>query len=215
MTNTQNQQTPALADIMVVGGGMIGTALALGLAQQGWKVVLVEASPLAALQAGAKPATCVDDFEPRVSAISKASQRLLERVGGFRFICLSGLGQSGECFVSTAGSLTGCIRGTIGISRCLVHGHECFLHAYGQAFGLFDRTGCVHRGFIDGSYSVIHAFRQFLGFFQSSGGIHCRLVDRSHGVIHTCRKFLGFLQGAGGIHGCLVNRSGRIVHAVA
>ncbi|MEH6562293.1 MAG: FAD-dependent oxidoreductase, partial [Marinobacter sp.] len=29
-------------DILVVGGGMTGTALALGLSQQGWKVGLVE-----------------------------------------------------------------------------------------------------------------------------------------------------------------------------
>ena len=83
MTEAHSQQTPVLADIMIVGGGMIGTALALGLAQQGWQVALVEASPLAALQASAKPATCVDDFEPRVSAISMASQRLLEKLGAW------------------------------------------------------------------------------------------------------------------------------------
>lgn len=83
MTEAHSSQAPAVADIMVVGGGMVGTALALGLAQQGWDVVLVEASPLATLQAAAPPATGVDDFEPRVSAISMASQRLLEGLGAW------------------------------------------------------------------------------------------------------------------------------------
>jgi 2-octaprenylphenol hydroxylase len=83
MTEAHSPHVPAVADIMIVGGGMVGAALALGLAQQGWKVVLVEASPLARLQAPAQPATGVDDFEPRVSAISMASQRLLEDLGAW------------------------------------------------------------------------------------------------------------------------------------
>ena len=83
MTEAQSSQTPTVADIMIVGGGMVGSALALGLAQQGWHVVLVEASPLAKLQTAAQPATSVDDFEPRVSAISMASQRLLEKLGAW------------------------------------------------------------------------------------------------------------------------------------
>ena len=83
MTEAHSSKTPAVADIMIVGGGMVGTALALGLAQQGWHVVLVEASPLAKLQTAAQPATGVDDFEPRVSAISMASQRVLEGLGAW------------------------------------------------------------------------------------------------------------------------------------
>ncbi|MCL1478252.1 MAG: UbiH/UbiF/VisC/COQ6 family ubiquinone biosynthesis hydroxylase [Marinobacter sp.] len=83
MTEAHSSQTPAVADIMIVGGGMVGSALALGLAQQGWQIVLVEASPLASLQTAAEPATGVDDFEPRVSAISMASQRLLEGLGAW------------------------------------------------------------------------------------------------------------------------------------
>lgn len=83
MTDTHCLPVPAVADIMIVGGGMVGTALALGLAQQGWQVVLVEASPLATLQAPAQPATGVDDFDPRVSAISRASQQLLKELGAW------------------------------------------------------------------------------------------------------------------------------------
>jgi len=70
-------------DILIVGGGMIGSALALGLSRQGWQVGLIEGAPAASLMAPAEPASSVDDFEPRVSAISLASQRLLEELGAW------------------------------------------------------------------------------------------------------------------------------------
>lgn len=71
-------------DILIVGGGMIGSALALGLSRQGWQVGLIEGAPAAELVAPAAPATDVNDFEPRVSAISLASQRLLDELGAWR-----------------------------------------------------------------------------------------------------------------------------------
>ncbi|WP_289102895.1 FAD-dependent monooxygenase [uncultured Marinobacter sp.] len=70
-------------DILIIGGGMIGSALALGLSRQGWQVGLIEGAPAASLMAPAEPANSVDDFEPRVSAISLASQRLLEELGAW------------------------------------------------------------------------------------------------------------------------------------
>ena len=68
-------------DILVAGGGMIGSALALGLSHQGWHVALVEGSDHEALVQTPDPATTVAEFEPRVSAISVASQQLLEQLG--------------------------------------------------------------------------------------------------------------------------------------
>lgn len=68
-------------DILVVGGGMVGSALALGLSRQGWHVGLVEGSDRKALMQVPSEATSVEDFDPRVSAISVASQRLLEQLG--------------------------------------------------------------------------------------------------------------------------------------
>lgn len=68
-------------DILVVGGGMIGSALALGLSRQGWHVGLVEGAGHKALVQAPDPAKTVADFEPRVSAISVASQKLLEQLG--------------------------------------------------------------------------------------------------------------------------------------
>ncbi|QSP95145.1 FAD-dependent monooxygenase [Marinobacter salinisoli] len=68
-------------DIVVVGGGMIGSALALGLSQQGWQVGMVETSVRDAVMASPEPADGVSAFEPRVSAISAASQTLLDTLG--------------------------------------------------------------------------------------------------------------------------------------
>ncbi|MDX1597279.1 MAG: FAD-dependent monooxygenase [Marinobacter sp.] len=72
---------PKVFDILVVGGGMVGSALALGLSRQGWRVGLVEGSERKALLETPATADSVDGFEPRVSAISVASQRLLEELG--------------------------------------------------------------------------------------------------------------------------------------
>lgn len=73
-------------DVLVVGAGMIGSALALGLSRQGWQVGLIEASAREDMLAEPSPACGVDDFEPRVSAISLASQTLLETLGVWREI---------------------------------------------------------------------------------------------------------------------------------
>lgn len=73
-------------DVLVVGGGMVGSALALGLARQGWKAGLVEGATLSDLTAPAGEADNVNSFEPRVSAISLASQRLLEQLGAWRHV---------------------------------------------------------------------------------------------------------------------------------
>ena len=70
-------------DILVVGGGMIGSAVALGLSRQGWQVGLVENSTREQLVQDLAPATDVNDFEPRVSAISLASQQLLDSLGAW------------------------------------------------------------------------------------------------------------------------------------
>ncbi|WP_166257503.1 UbiH/UbiF/VisC/COQ6 family ubiquinone biosynthesis hydroxylase [Marinobacter salicampi] len=75
--------TTRSCDILVVGAGLIGTALALGLEQQGWQVTLVEAAPADSLLALPQPATGVETFEPRVSALSIASQRLLSGLGAW------------------------------------------------------------------------------------------------------------------------------------
>lgn len=77
---------PRPFDVLVVGGGMVGSALALGLSRQGWRVALVEGNRREALTETATVARNVTDFEPRVSAISVSSQRLLESLGVWEII---------------------------------------------------------------------------------------------------------------------------------
>lgn len=71
-------------DVLVVGGGMTGTALALGLSEQGWNTGLIEGAKRETLLQAPVPANGVEDFEPRVSAISVASQQLLDSLGAWQ-----------------------------------------------------------------------------------------------------------------------------------
>src|SRR5471032_451440 len=64
------------ADVLIVGAGMVGSALALALQGSGLQVLLLDGSPLSV-----KPFDPHAAFEPRVSALSAASQRILERLG--------------------------------------------------------------------------------------------------------------------------------------
>ncbi|MFJ4197465.1 2-octaprenyl-3-methyl-6-methoxy-1,4-benzoquinol hydroxylase [Pseudomonas sp. NPDC089534] len=66
------------ADLLIVGAGMVGSALALALQGSGLEVLLLDGSPLSV-----KPFDAQAPFEPRVSALSAASQRILERLGAW------------------------------------------------------------------------------------------------------------------------------------
>jgi 2-octaprenylphenol hydroxylase len=63
------------ADLLIVGAGMVGSALALALQNSGLNILLVDNSPLSV-----KPFDPAAAFEPRVSALSAASQRILQRL---------------------------------------------------------------------------------------------------------------------------------------
>ncbi len=65
-----NQST----EVAVVGGGMVGGALALGLAQQGFTVTVIEQLAPPAFDAAAQP-------DVRISAISSSSVMLLRELG--------------------------------------------------------------------------------------------------------------------------------------
>ncbi|WP_336365806.1 FAD-dependent monooxygenase [Marinobacter sp. C2H3] len=70
-------------DILVVGAGLTGTAAAIGLAHQGWRVALVESASREELTRPMAPAADVHGFEARVSALSPASERLLTELGAW------------------------------------------------------------------------------------------------------------------------------------
>ncbi|MFP3498914.1 2-octaprenyl-3-methyl-6-methoxy-1,4-benzoquinol hydroxylase, partial [Pseudomonas sp. SIMBA_059] len=58
--------------------GMVGSALALALRHSGLQILLLDGGPLTV-----KPFDAQAPFEPRVSALSAASQRILERLGAW------------------------------------------------------------------------------------------------------------------------------------
>lgn len=66
------------ADLIIVGAGMVGSALALALKDSGLDILLIDGSSLSV-------APFAEDapFEARVSALSAASQRILERLGAW------------------------------------------------------------------------------------------------------------------------------------
>ncbi|TLP65841.1 2-octaprenyl-6-methoxyphenyl hydroxylase [Parasedimentitalea maritima] len=66
------------SDILIVGGGLNGPALALALAQTGFTVTVIDALPQTALQD--------EDFDGRGYALALASQRLLQQVGVWQHV---------------------------------------------------------------------------------------------------------------------------------
>ncbi|MFP8968411.1 FAD-dependent monooxygenase [Pokkaliibacter sp. CJK22405] len=64
------------ADIVIVGGGMVGAALTASLGDSQYKVLLLEQHVPKAYDAS-------QDFDLRVSAISRASEKLLQSVGAW------------------------------------------------------------------------------------------------------------------------------------
>ncbi len=65
-------------DVAIVGAGITGQTLALALAQQDFKVAIIDANDIAQ--------EITEAFSPRVSAISKASERIFKNVGAWQNI---------------------------------------------------------------------------------------------------------------------------------
>jgi 2-octaprenylphenol hydroxylase len=63
-------------DVVIVGGGMIGSALAAALSTASWRIAVLEARKTAPVASG-------DDIDLRVSALSRASQRILDALGAW------------------------------------------------------------------------------------------------------------------------------------
>ena len=63
-------------NVIVVGGGMVGAAMAIKLAQQGKVVRVIEKHPIDAPQV-----LNSDDVDIRVSAINRFSEKLLDQLG--------------------------------------------------------------------------------------------------------------------------------------
>ena len=70
-------------DIIIIGGGMVGSTLACALGSGPYRIALLEAEPPVPLPADAP-------FELRVSAVSLANQRFLANIGAWQAIEASG-----------------------------------------------------------------------------------------------------------------------------
>ncbi|MCG9739627.1 FAD-dependent monooxygenase [Shewanella insulae] len=70
-------------DVAIIGGGMVGLATAIGSGQEGLRVVVIDAGETQAVSGEARL---------RVSAINKASQRLLTHLGAWAYIDESRVG---------------------------------------------------------------------------------------------------------------------------
>ncbi len=76
--NTVTHTNELRADLVIVGAGMVGSALALALRDSGLDILLIDGGPLTG-----KPFDALAPFEARVSALSVASQRILQRLGAW------------------------------------------------------------------------------------------------------------------------------------
>jgi 2-octaprenylphenol hydroxylase len=75
---------PARADVLIVGAGMAGCALAAALAGSGLTIVVIEANALTA--SVPRPAAALAALDPRVSALNQATVQLLANVGAWQHI---------------------------------------------------------------------------------------------------------------------------------
>lgn len=76
-----------LFDVVIVGAGIAGSALACGLRGSGLRIALVEANPVSTSLAA--PLGGVSDFDRRVSAMTEASRALLESLEVWEAIAAS------------------------------------------------------------------------------------------------------------------------------
>ena len=123
------------ADLIIVGAGMVGSALALALQHSGLQILLLDGGPLSV-----KPFDQNAAFEPRVSALSAASQRILERLGAWDGIAARRTSPYGEMQVWD-GSGTG-----------QVHFSAASVHA--EVLGHIVENRVVQDGLLDALYEA-------------------------------------------------------------
>src|SRR5690349_6314104 len=74
----QSSANPEI-DVLIVGAGLVGLALAAALARSGLSTALTDRRPIATPE----PPTCEDDWDNRVYAISPGSATFLRAIGAW------------------------------------------------------------------------------------------------------------------------------------
>ena len=86
LSTGQGQTEICHVDIAIVGSGMVGSALAAALSETGFKIAVIDGQAEQSLSRSLKPSVAVDEFEPRVSALTLASQHLLRDIGAWQLM---------------------------------------------------------------------------------------------------------------------------------
>jgi len=73
-------------DIAIMGAGMVGTALAAAMKTSSLSIAIIDAQESGLLQASTSASSSVENFKPRVSALTFASKTLLTTVGAWQNI---------------------------------------------------------------------------------------------------------------------------------
>ncbi len=80
MNTSEQMISDTVWDAVVVGGGMVGATVALGLGQQGMKVLLLERQAIDTSWDASRP------YQVRVSALTRASENVLRNLGAWQGI---------------------------------------------------------------------------------------------------------------------------------
>lgn len=96
MNRPPNSLNGAAYDVVIVGGGMVGSMLACALGDSPLKVAVVERQPPV-------KATAVEDYDVRVSALTLASRAMFEALGVWPGIAHRRFGKVGAMYVWDAG----------------------------------------------------------------------------------------------------------------
>ncbi len=83
MSESGKGPNECLADIVIVGGGMVGCAMAAALSDYPGSIALIDSAPELTDSGDSDERLTVTDFEPRVSALTPLSQRLLNSYGAW------------------------------------------------------------------------------------------------------------------------------------
>lgn len=73
-------------DVAIVGAGLVGASLAASLKDSAFSIALIDNQTEATLTKKLQEASSVEEFEPRVSALTLASQNLLKSIGAWQNI---------------------------------------------------------------------------------------------------------------------------------
>lgn len=186
---------PETSDIVISGGGMVGLSLALALAETGLKLTLVDSQPSLPDVAALKTTLQDSHFDSRVSAITPASQQLLQRLGAWQPLSELRIAPYRDMFVWDADG-TGSVHFTAEEvhAPCLGHIVENRLLCAVLGAALQTRPGVT---IISGD--SVQALQQAAGegslhqlTLQSGRQLQCRLLLGADGGNSVVRRALGF-----------------------